>query len=99
METSELVNKAAKAMNGNGKHSHSEGKVAKAIEDQTAKLPSDIFLWSAVGLLGASVVIGIIGLKHVSLFIGQMATPILIMGLYNKVVKVAGSDRTVAGQL
>jgi hypothetical protein len=94
METSELVNKAAKATNGNGKHQErTEGKIAKAIEEQTSKLPSDLFLWSAVGLLSASVVIGIIGLKHVSLFVGQMATPILIMGLYNKVVKVAGSDK------
>ena len=30
-------------------HAHSEGQVAKAIEEQTAKLPSDAFLWMAVG--------------------------------------------------
>src|SRR5437868_3140852 len=28
---------------------HSEGQVARAIEQQTAKLPSDTFLWAAVG--------------------------------------------------
>lgn len=91
METSELVNKAVKAANGNGKHA--EGKTAKAIEEQTAKLPSDLFLWSAVGILSASILVGALGMKHVSLFVGQMATPILIMGLYNKIVKVAGSDK------
>ena len=26
---------------------HKEGKVARAIEEQTAKLPSDLFLWAA----------------------------------------------------
>ena len=28
---------------------HSEGVVAKTIEQQTAKLPSDVFLWAALG--------------------------------------------------
>jgi hypothetical protein len=28
---------------------HSEGPVATAIEEQTAKLPSDLFLWAAIG--------------------------------------------------
>jgi hypothetical protein len=34
--------------------SHREGKVAEAIEEQTAKLPSDIFLWASMGAMGAS---------------------------------------------
>ena len=29
-----------------------EGRVAKTIEEQTAKLPSDTFLWMAVGVHG-----------------------------------------------
>jgi len=29
-------------------------------------------------------------------FVGQWAPTILILGLYNKIVKVAGSDRTTA---
>ena len=32
----------------------SEGPLAKAIEEQTAKLPSDIFLWAALGAMGVS---------------------------------------------
>lgn len=35
---------------------HKEGKVAKAIEEQTAKLPSDLFLWAALGSDRKSVV-------------------------------------------
>ena len=75
-------------------HSHSEGRVAKAIEDQTAKLPSDVFLWSAVGAMTASAVLQMMGQRNVSLFVGQWAPTLLIFGLYNKLVKQLGSDRT-----
>jgi hypothetical protein len=34
----------------NQSNSKSEGKIATAIEEQTAKLPSDIFLWAALDL-------------------------------------------------
>jgi len=33
------------------------------------------------------------GKDHQSLFVGQWVAPFLILGLYNKLVKVAGSDR------
>jgi hypothetical protein len=73
---------------------HSEGRIAKTIEDQTAKLPSDLFLWMAVGAMAASATFQIAGNKHVSLFVGQWAPTLLIFGLYNKLVKQLGSDRT-----
>jgi hypothetical protein len=31
-----------------------EGVVARTIEKQTAKLPSDIFLWAALGAIGVA---------------------------------------------
>jgi hypothetical protein len=34
------------------------------------------------------------GKKEASLFVGQWAPTFLILGLYNKLVKIAGSDRT-----
>jgi hypothetical protein len=34
------------------------------------------------------------GHQHVSLFVGQWAPTFLILGLYNKIVKELGSDRT-----
>jgi hypothetical protein len=73
---------------------HSEGRIAKTIENQTAKLPSDLFLWLAVGAMTASATFQIAGNKHVSLFVGQWAPTLLIFGLYNKLVKQLGSDRT-----
>jgi hypothetical protein len=75
-------------------YAHSEGQVAKTIEEQTAKLPSDVFLWMAVGSMAASATLQIMGNKHVSLFVGQWAPTFLIFGLYNKLVKQLGSDRT-----
>jgi hypothetical protein len=75
---------------------HSEGQVAKTIEEQTAKLPSDTFLWAAVAAIGVSLAMQVSGKKHGSLFIGQWAAPFLLFGVYNKLVKVAGSDRTGA---
>ena len=75
-------------------YAHSEGTVAKAIEEQTAKLPSDLFLWMAVGSISASAALQMLGNKQVSLFVGQWAPTFLIFGLYNKLVKQLGSDRT-----
>ena len=76
--------------------SHAEGRIAKTIEDQTAKLPSDTFLWMAVGAMTASATLQLMGNRHVSLFVGQgqCAPTLLIFGLYNKLVKQLGSDRT-----
>lgn len=72
---------------------HSEGPVAKAIENQTAKLPSDLFLWAAVGSMAASATLKCFGRKHAALFVGQWAAPFLLLGIYNKLVKVEGSDK------
>jgi hypothetical protein len=69
-----------------------EGVVARDIESQTSKIPSDLFLWSALGSMGISIVLKMIGKKHEALFVGQWAAPFLILGLYNKLVKVAGHD-------
>jgi hypothetical protein len=69
-----------------------EGRVAKAIENQTAKLPSDVFLWAAFGSMAASLALQMLGKKDQSNFVGQWAPTLLILGLYNKLVKVAGSD-------
>ena len=73
---------------------HTEGVVARAIEQQTAKLPSDTFLWLAGGSIAASLALKLSGRDHEALFVGQWAPTFLILGLYNKIVKVAGSDNS-----
>ena len=71
---------------------HKEGPVARAIENQTAKLPSDTFLWLAGGSIVGAILFKAAGRHHDALFVGQWAPTFLILGLYNKIVKVAGSD-------
>ena len=71
---------------------HKEGPVARAIEQETAKLPSDWFLWAAGGAIAAALTLRIAGQKHAANFVGEWAPTILILGLYNKMVKVMGSD-------
>ena len=77
-----------------GSQAYSEGTIAKSIEKQTAKLPSDTFLWLAVGAMAASATMQAMGNKQGSVFVGQWAPTLLIFGLYNKLVKQLGSDRT-----
>jgi hypothetical protein len=72
---------------------YSEGPVAKAIEEQTAKLPSDVFLWAAFGSIAASLTLKIAGHDKDALFLGQWAPTFLIFGIYNKLVKQLGSDK------
>jgi hypothetical protein len=72
---------------------HSEGAVAKAIEQQTAKLPSDVYLWAAGGAIAASAIFQLLKKPKASLFLGQWVAPFMLLGVYNKIVKVAGSDR------
>lgn len=79
---------------GRKDYSHREGQVAKSIEEQTAKLPSDVFLWMAIGAMATSASLQLMGNRHVSLFVGQWAPTFLIFGLYNKLVKQLGSDRS-----
>jgi hypothetical protein len=85
-------------MSGNPRPEHSEGQVARTIEEQTAKLPSDTFLWAALGSMAISAALQIAGNQKTSLFIGQWAPSFLLLGLYNKIVKVAGSDGQSSGQ-
>jgi hypothetical protein len=85
---------ASGLMSGRRSHEydHSEGSVARTIEQQTARLPSDTFLWAAMGSIAASLTLQMLGRRQESNFIGQWAPTLLILGLYNKLVKLHGSD-------
>lgn len=83
-----------------------EGKVAKAIEKRTSKLPSDVFLWAAGASMLGSLALQALHLgrgarfmrpfgtpfAHLSLFVGQWAPTFLLFGVYNKLVKTMGSE-------
>lgn len=69
-----------------------EGPLARAIEHQTAKLPSEIFLWAALASIATSLVFQMMDRKQNALFVGQWAPTFLLLGIYNKLVKQLGSD-------
>jgi len=73
--------------------SYKEGQVAKTLEKQTAKIPSDVYLWAAVGTMALSLGLFLTRKKHASMFFGQWAPSLLVIGLYNKLVKVHGHDQ------
>ncbi len=79
--------------NPSNAYQQKEGPVARTIEQQTSKLPSDVWLWAAIASMVTSLGLQIAGEKKVSNFIAQWAPTLLIFGVYNKIVKVAGSDR------
>jgi hypothetical protein len=87
METITKAKDMMKAMD------HKEGPVASAIEEQTSKLPSDLFLWAAIGSMGVSLALRLFGRKENSQFVGQWAAPFLLLGVYNKLVKQSGHDK------
>ena len=73
-------------------HKHAEGPVARGIEHYTAQMPSDWFLWAAGASILGSLTLQILGRKHDAQFVGQWAPTLLILGLYNKIVKIHGHD-------
>lgn len=71
---------------------HKEGRTAKMLEEQTAKIPLDVYLAAALGSMVVSLGLFIANKKHASIFFGQWAPSLLIIGLYNKLVKLEGHD-------
>lgn len=69
-----------------------EGPVAEAIEEQTAKIPSDAWLWVALGSMAASLTLKLLKKDDVSVFVGLWAPSLLLFGIYNKLVKQFGHD-------
>ena len=69
-----------------------EGNVTTMIESQTARIPSGTYLSLAIISMAASATLMLLGRRNVANFVGQWAPTILIMGLYNKLVKLEGSE-------
>ena len=69
-----------------------EGETTKLIESYTSEIPSGVYLSLALGSMALSLMMMLAGRRQFANFIGQWAPAILIMGLYNKLVKVEGSE-------
>lgn len=70
---------------------HAEGDLARLIEQQAAKLPSHWFLFAALGSMCVSLGCELADRKRASRFIGMWPTPLLMLGMYNKLVKTLGT--------
>jgi hypothetical protein len=72
---------------------HREGGLAKPIEEVTAALPSDTWLWLGYGSIAASLTLKLMGRPKDANFVGMWAPVFLIHGVYNKLVKQLGHDK------
>ena len=69
-----------------------EGGLTTLIEQQTAKLPSSFWLTLGLGAMVGSWLILMGGRRNLANFVGQWVPTLLIIGLYNKLVKLEGHD-------
>ncbi len=70
---------------------HAEGELARLIEQQSVKIPSHWFLFGAIGAMGLSLALELSGRSRASDFVGKWPTPLLLGGIYNKLVKTLGT--------
>jgi hypothetical protein len=76
-----------------GDLSKEEGALTETIEKFTAALPSTTWLALAgVSMLG-SLGLTVFGKHKAATFVGQFTSAFLLIGVYNKLVKIHGSDR------
>jgi hypothetical protein len=87
-----MISELTKEPRHGAREEHREGPLARTIEQQTAKLPSDIWLWAAFGSIGVSLFFQATGDERKANFVGHWAPTLLLLGLYNKLVKLMGSD-------
>lgn len=65
-----------------------EGKLTRAVEEQTSKIPSMFFLGLAGGAAALSLGLKLSGHESKTAnFVGMWVPTILLLGIYNKIVK------------
>ena len=69
-----------------------EGAITKRIEEFTSKIPSATFLSLALASVGLSALLRMFDRKEDAQFVGHWVPTILTLGLYNKLVKLEGSE-------
>ena len=71
-----------------------ERRLTKRIENKTAKVPSVFFLNLAIGTIAYSAIHKMINPKsNMANFVGLWVPTFLLLGIYNKLVKIEGNDR------
>jgi hypothetical protein len=75
-----------------------EDSLTKSIEEYTASIPSSAFLSVAVGAMVLSLACQLAGRGKWGNFIALWVPTWLIIGVYNKLVKLEGHDQTDRGR-
>ncbi len=73
-------------------HEHEEGALTRTIENYTSQVPSGAYLGLAIGSIGLAAALRFMGRRDDSQFVGMWVPTILLLGIYNKMVKQHGSD-------
>jgi len=70
-----------------------EGTLTKMVEKQTAKIPSIVYLGLAAGSIALSAGLAMSKRRRGwANFVGLWVPSLLLLGVYNKIVKTEGSD-------
>ncbi len=69
---------------------HGESALTRLIEQQTAKVPSALFLTASFAAALLSLSYELKDRPRPSRFVGMWVAPLLVMGVYNKLVKMLG---------
>lgn len=75
-----------------------EDQFTKTIESYTAAVPSSAYLAVAIGAMGLSLACQVAGRGKWGNFVAQWVPTWLIIGLYNKLIKLEGHDRFQRGR-
>jgi hypothetical protein len=75
----------------------SEDQFTKSVEEYTASVPSSAYLGVALGAMGLSLALQLRGDGKWGNFIGQWVPTWLLIGVYNKLVKLEGHDQYDSG--
>jgi hypothetical protein len=78
--------------------SQNEDEFTKTVEKYTSALPSSAYLGVAIGAMALSLVCQATGQGKWGNFIAQWVPTWLIIGVYNKLVKLEGHDQTDRGE-
>lgn len=73
--------------------SDSEGREGQVMQSKISTLPAGAFLCAAAVSIGLALALQVTGRRHLGLFIGQWASPLLILGLYNQFMMSADGNR------
>jgi hypothetical protein len=64
-----------------------DGTAPRALRNYAGRVPTQTFLWAALGSIAGSLVLQSMKKREMSLFVGQWAPTFLALGLYHKLTK------------